>query len=187
MNQIILKLTSFYAMDPSQYNHQSYLNLLQNQQPHILGDTSQNPQYSFYPPTSTTNSNMWHRPPIGSSIGVESCNYVPQFSTQIGREPQLSTSIDLEHITLDEGPSSNKAKKQIRASFSMEEDTLLLQTWLNISKDPVVGVDQKAEGFWLRIKDNYNTYRNQLPKRELGQLTSRYHQLNTCVSKFVGC
>jgi len=77
MNQIILKLTPFCAMDPSQYNHQSYLNLLQNQPPHILGDTSQNPQYYFYPPPSTTNSNMWHRPPIGSNSGVECCNDVP--------------------------------------------------------------------------------------------------------------
>jgi hypothetical protein len=165
-------------MDPShsQYSYQSYMNLLQNQPPQHISDTSQYPQYYFYPP-QPTNSNMWCRPPMGSSGGVDSGNDMSQFSTQIG----------LENIKLDEGQSSTKKKTKTRASFSQEEDTLLFQSWLNISKDSIVGVDQKSDGFWNRVRDNYNIYRNQLPKKETGQIKARYHRLNGRIQKFVGC
>lgn len=34
----------------------------------------------------------------------------------------------------------------------MDEDKLFINAWLNVSNDPIVGVDQKGDGFWLRIK-----------------------------------
>jgi len=36
--------------------------------------------------------------------------------------------------------------------FIMDANKLLISAWLNVSKDPIVGVDQKGDGFWLRIK-----------------------------------
>jgi hypothetical protein len=45
-------------------------------------------------------------------------------------------------IKLDEGQASTKKKS--RAGFSTEEDILLVQTWLNVSKDSIVGTDQKG-------------------------------------------
>nr|KYP65033.1 hypothetical protein KK1_019649 [Cajanus cajan] len=50
----------------------------------------------------------------------------------------------------------------------MEEDNLLIQSWLNISKDPVVGVDQTGNNLWIRIKENYNNHRNQFTERKPG-------------------
>ncbi|XP_058782984.1 glutathione S-transferase T3-like [Vicia villosa] len=110
-----------------------------------------------------------------SSGSVESFNNVSQFSTQNG----------LENIKLDEG--QNFIKKKSRTPFSKEEDTLLIQPWLNMSKDPIVGVDQKASGFWLRVRETYNTYHDQLLKRENGQLKARWHRFNGRVQKFLGC
>jgi hypothetical protein len=107
---------------------------------------------------------------MGSSSGMD----VPQYSTQIGPEPQLSAPIGLETITINE----KYTEKKPRVGFTQEEDTLLLQSWLNVSKDSVVGNDQKAEVFWLRITQRYNNYRNKLRPREMGQLKSRYHRLN---------
>lgn len=34
----------------------------------------------------------------------------------------------------------------------MDEDKLFVSTWLNVSKHTIVGVNQKGDGFWLRIK-----------------------------------
>ncbi|XP_073220813.1 uncharacterized protein [Cicer arietinum] len=52
---------------------------------------------------------------------------------------------------------------------------------------PIIGVDQKADGFWLRIATNYNEYRGQLREKTLSQLKSRWHRINGFVQKFVGC
>jgi hypothetical protein len=52
--------------------------------------------------------------------------------------------------------------KTTRELFTREEDIPLIQLWLNIPKDSIVGVDQKADSFWLRITSNYNEYRGQL-------------------------
>ncbi|XP_058761649.1 uncharacterized protein LOC131635064 [Vicia villosa] len=38
--------------------------------------------------------------------------------------------------------------KKSREQFTRDEDILLIQSWLNVSKDPIVGVDQMAESFW---------------------------------------
>jgi len=61
---------------------------------------------------------------MGYSSGVDSFNDMPQISTHIG----------LDNIMLDEAQNSTKKKTQTRASFSQEEDTLLFQSRLNISK-----------------------------------------------------
>ncbi|KAI5387837.1 hypothetical protein KIW84_073794 [Lathyrus oleraceus] len=54
-------------------------------------------------------------------------------------------------------------------------------------RDPIVGVDQKAESFWLRIAASYNKYRGQLREKLGGQLKCRWHRINGMVQKFVGC
>jgi hypothetical protein len=56
-----------------------------------------------------------------------------------------------------------------------------------VSTDPVVGVDQKAVSFWLRVTANYNENRGQSREKEHGQLKSRWHRINSRVQKFVGC
>ncbi|CAI8596446.1 unnamed protein product [Vicia faba] len=56
-----------------------------------------------------------------------------------------------------------------------------------LKSDSIVGVDQKAESFWLRITINYNEYRGQSREKLHGQLKSRWHRINGLVQKFVGC
>ncbi|CAI8586834.1 unnamed protein product [Vicia faba] len=55
------------------------------------------------------------------------------------------------------------------------------------STQVVVGVDKKAESFWLRIATNYNQYRGQSREKLGGQLKYRWHRINDSVQKFVGC
>jgi len=82
----------------------------------------------------------------------------------------------------------NSPKKCIGSSpILKKKDTLLFQTWLNVSKDPIVGIDRKVGSFWLRVKENYNNYSDTFEVREISQLKSRWHKLNTTVEKFVWC
>lgn len=65
---------------------------------------------------------------------------------------------------------------------------VLISSWLNTSKDPVVGNEQKSSGFWQRIA----TYFAASPlvagcqEREAGHCKQRWHRINDLVSKFCG-
>nr|KYP59612.1 hypothetical protein KK1_015048 [Cajanus cajan] len=68
----------------------------------------------------------------------------------------------------------------------MEEDNLLIQSWFNISKDPILVVDRIENSLWIRIKENYNNNHNQFLKRKPCQLKN-WFQINKVVQLFVGC
>ncbi|KAJ1386861.1 putative glutathione S-transferase [Sesbania bispinosa] len=110
-----------------------------------------------------------------------------QFSTQF-QVPPFSSQVGLENITVDEEQEDATATaKKKRVGFSDKEDKLLIQSWLNISKDAIVGADQKANGFWLRISNSYNEHRGELQERKEVQLKARWQKLNGVVQKFPGC
>ncbi|XP_058753991.1 glutathione S-transferase T3-like [Vicia villosa] len=119
-----------------------------------------NPQNSQIPPM----------PPFSTQVPPFSTQ-VPPFSTQVGTENE-------ERVVV---------KKKSREQFTRDEDILLIQSWLNVSKDPIVGVDQKAESFWVRVAANYNQYRGESREKLKGQLKCRWHRINGLVQKFVGC
>ncbi|CAL5192920.1 unnamed protein product [Lathyrus oleraceus] len=116
--------------------------------------------------------------PQMNSNSMKFSTQVPPFSTQV---PPFSTQVGTEK------EERIVVKKRSREQFTREEDILLIQSWLNVSKDPIVGVDQKAESFWLRIAASYNQYRGQLREKLGGQLKCRWHRINGMVQKFVGC
>ena len=64
-------------------------------------------------------------------------------------------------------------KRQPQFAFAIEEDTHLISSWLNISTNPIVGVGQGKEVFWLRVIENYNKFRGELRERAVNQLKSR--------------
>ncbi|KAJ1409827.1 putative glutathione S-transferase [Sesbania bispinosa] len=110
----------------------------------------------------------------------------PRESLSPSQVPPFSSQVGLENITLDEEQGDAITKKK-RVGFSNEEDKLLIQSWLNISKDAIVGADQKADGFWLRINNSYNEHRGSLQERKGRQLKARWQKLNAIVPKFSGC
>ncbi|XP_058758413.1 uncharacterized protein LOC131631659 [Vicia villosa] len=150
-------------MDPNQYNfQQSMFHLIQNQQ-------NSNPQNSQFPPPPTNstvffsppnNPNMYFRP-HRNTHGMNFSHHEPETPNGFMSErqvPQFSTQVGIENFTIDK-EQWRPVKKKPREVFTREEDTPLMQSWLNVSKDPIVGVDKKFNSFWLRITDNYNQYR----------------------------
>ncbi|CAK8536118.1 unnamed protein product [Lathyrus sativus] len=160
-------------MDPNHFHYQQvFFNYMQNSQ-------NPNPQNSQIPlvPTnpaifllSPNNQNMYLIPQMNSNT-MEFSTQVPPFSTQVGTEKE-------ERVVV---------KKRSQEQFTRKEDILLIQSWLNVSKDPIVEVDQNAESFWLRIAASYNQYHGQLREKSGGQLKCRWHRINGMVQKFVGC
>uniref|UniRef100_A0A0D3AS20 No apical meristem-associated C-terminal domain-containing protein n=1 Tax=Brassica oleracea var. oleracea TaxID=109376 RepID=A0A0D3AS20_BRAOL len=61
-----------------------------------------------------------------------------------------------------------------------EQDIVLISSWLNTSKDPVVGNEQKSVAFWKRIATYYSASPklSGCEKREASQCKQRCHKLN---------
>ncbi|XP_013594412.1 PREDICTED: glutathione S-transferase T3-like [Brassica oleracea var. oleracea] len=84
----------------------------------------------------------------------------------------------------EDSPSSFRGRKK----WSPTDDVVLISAWLNTSKDPVVGNEQKAGAFWQRI----SAYFEASPKVERGekrepvQCKQRWQKLNDLVCKFCG-
>uniref|UniRef100_A0A0D3CLY0 Myb-like domain-containing protein n=1 Tax=Brassica oleracea var. oleracea TaxID=109376 RepID=A0A0D3CLY0_BRAOL len=79
-------------------------------------------------------------------------------------------------------------RKEIR-KWTPTEDVVLISAWLNTSKDPVVGNEQKAIAFWKRIASYVAASPKLagLQKREASHCKQRWGKINEGISKFVGC
>ncbi|XP_048607648.1 glutathione S-transferase T3-like [Brassica napus] len=84
---------------------------------------------------------------------------------------------------------SDESTVKERRKWAPKEDIILIGAWLNTSKDPIVGNEQKAGKFWKRIVEYYNCSPllvGTIP-RELGQCKQRWARINDLVCKFSGC
>ena len=72
--------------------------------------------------------------------------------------------------------------------WSPLEDGVLISAWLNTSKDPLVGNEQKAIAFWKRIAAYFvaNPKLAGMQKREPLNCKQRWGEINKGVCKFVG-
>jgi hypothetical protein len=68
----------------------------------------------------------------------------------------------------------------------MEEDRLLCQTWLHIGMDPVVGMDQSRDTYWMRMKDCFDAHSPSDNERTDHSLRSRWRIINTDCQKWTG-
>ena len=90
---------------------------------------------------------------------------------------------------LVEESQATPAERRVRRKWIPTDDIVLISSWLNTSKDPVVGNEQWSGAFWKRIA----TYFAASPKiagleqREASHCKQRWHKINDLVSKFCGC
>jgi hypothetical protein len=57
----------------------------------------------------------------------------------------------------------NKCSK----NFTLTEYETLCSAYLNVSKDPIVGVNQSMQSYWVRITDYYNDNRKNVIEKDL--------------------
>ncbi|XP_013617921.1 PREDICTED: glutathione S-transferase T3-like [Brassica oleracea var. oleracea] len=80
------------------------------------------------------------------------------------------------------------AERRERHKWTPKDDILLISSWLNTSKDPLVGNEQRSVAFWSRITAYFQTSSKDdgCEQREPNQLKHRWHRINDIVSKFCG-
>ncbi|XP_024004056.1 glutathione S-transferase T3-like [Eutrema salsugineum] len=97
---------------------------------------------------------------------------LPRYSTQYSNDPNVTAET-----------------KTTKRKWHPTEDIVLISAWLNTSKDPIVGNDQKAGAFWSRITDWFNNSRQlaAFPDRTVSHCKQRWGRINDQTCKFVGC
>ena len=75
-----------------------------------------------------------------------------------------------------------------RRTWTPTDDVVLISSWLNTSKDPVVGNEQRSGAFWKRIAAYFAASPKIAPTehREASQCKQRWHKINDLVGKFCG-
>ncbi|GMP31738.1 hypothetical protein CsSME_00005825 [Camellia sinensis var. sinensis] len=76
---------------------------------------------------------------------------------------------------------------QRKGNSTVEEDMMLISSWLNISLDPIKGNEQKSKAYWLRVWENFNKYKTFDSKRTQTSLMNRWSTIQLAINKFCGC
>lgn len=72
--------------------------------------------------------------------------------------------------------------------YSVDEDFLLCQMYLDISQDPITGVYQSSDQFWSRVVDTYNNAKVfNWEIRNKKSLQHRFANIEKAVKKLNGC
>uniref|UniRef100_A0A0D3BW63 Myb-like domain-containing protein n=1 Tax=Brassica oleracea var. oleracea TaxID=109376 RepID=A0A0D3BW63_BRAOL len=77
-------------------------------------------------------------------------------------------------------PGQSRMQVPNRRKYSPKEDRILIGAWLNTSKDPLVGNEQRAVAFWKRIVDYYNASPQLIGEvpREVTSCRQRWSRIN---------
>ncbi|XP_013600999.1 PREDICTED: uncharacterized protein LOC106308389 [Brassica oleracea var. oleracea] len=88
----------------------------------------------------------------------------------------------------DDLPAELPAERKERRMWTQTDDIVLISSWLNTSKDPIVGNEQKSMAFWNRIAAYFSASPKLAgcEKRDKNQCKQRWHKLNDLVCKFCG-
>jgi len=86
----------------------------------------------------------------------------------VGQSQEPNGHADAEtQITTEDNPVKTKSKKQAKgkkvarrgSGFSKDEDKVICSAFLNISKDPIIGVNQSSGGYYKRIHEYYKEHK----------------------------
>ncbi|XP_048619999.1 glutathione S-transferase T3-like [Brassica napus] len=121
----------------------------------------------------------------------DSANFIELLNSQqnvvFGSQGRVSLSSSQEP-SLGSQAAELRAERKERRTWTVTEDIVLISSWLNTSKDPVVGNEQKSVAFWTRVAAYFSASPKLAAseKREGSQCKQRWHKLNEAVCKFAG-
>ena len=119
-------------------------------------------------------------------------NFVDLLQTQqdsgVGSE---SSPIPLFGMQATEGSNfepESPVESKVRRTWTPTHDNVLISSWLNTSKDPIIGNEQRNDAFWKRIAAYYSASPKiaDCDRRGASQCKNRWHKINEAVGKFCG-
>jgi hypothetical protein len=102
-----------------------------------------------------------------------------------GGQPD-DTPASNELLAQDDAHGVAKEKKR-RKKFNVDEDKLLMSAWLNVSQDPIQGVNQAYNIYWGRIHHYFHANKNFDSNRSQISIMNRWSDIQHDVNVFCGC
>ncbi|XP_073153333.1 uncharacterized protein [Henckelia pumila] len=73
-------------------------------------------------------------------------------------------------------------------NYAIEEDKLLCHVYLDVSQNPIIGINQSKEQFWSRIEEAYNVGKSErMQERNKRSMQCRMQVILRAVRKLCGC
>ncbi|XP_013589412.1 PREDICTED: glutathione S-transferase T2-like [Brassica oleracea var. oleracea] len=125
----------------------------------------------------------WNRKMAGSSV-LKQGSFYRRIRSITGRVPLSSSQVPSFGSQAVELPAERKERR----TWTVTEDIVLISSWLNTSKDSVVGNEQKSATFWNRVAAYFSASPKLAgcEKHDGNQCKQRWHKLNEAVCKFSG-
>ncbi|OEL18071.1 hypothetical protein BAE44_0020909 [Dichanthelium oligosanthes] len=89
-----------------------------------------------------------------------------------------------------QGPSRSRKKGAVKKvavrakKFSVKEDELLCSACLNVTKDPIVGVNQPTGAYWASISSYFHEHKKTTEDRNISSLQHRWGGIQHETSQF---
>ncbi|KAF8053313.1 hypothetical protein N665_1433s0003 [Sinapis alba] len=114
-------------------------------------------------------------------------NFVDLLNSQQNVFGNVSDSVSLSSSQLPFEEDTQSSRKE-RRTWTPTDDVVLISSWLNTSKDPLVGNEQKSLAFWKRIAAYFSASPKLAgcEKREATYCKNQWQKINDLVSKFCG-
>lgn len=87
----------------------------------------------------------------------------------------------------EEVPAAVKSNKKRSKNFTVPEDEMLVSAWLNVSLDPIRGVNQSKDTYWKRIHDFFHLHKDFESNRTQSSLMSRWSSIQHECNIFAHC
>ncbi|XBJ14400.1 hypothetical protein VPH35_006446 [Triticum aestivum] len=84
----------------------------------------------------------------------------------------------------EEGEGIVDAPKGRAGNYTTNDDKLLCNTWLQVSRDPSIGGDQSRDAYWGRMKEHFDAYNMSGIDRSERSLWSRWSTINSDCQKW---
>lgn len=92
-----------------------------------------------------------------------------------------------ETVPQENASAVTKGNHKRTKNFSVDEDILLVLTWLNVTLDPIQGVDQSRKTYWKRMHDYFHANKKFDSDRSQGSLLNRWCGIRHDVNVFADC
>ncbi|KAG2569822.1 hypothetical protein PVAP13_7NG442401 [Panicum virgatum] len=126
--------------------------------------------------------------PPNSQFNMHSSSQMP--CPPMNGQSNQGFSIDNKRASQD--PSSSKSQRAAKKknvsrrglAFTKEEDLVLCSAFLNVSKDPITGVNQTSCGYYKRLHGYFNEHKPEGSNRSQIAVQHRWALIQKAMSKF---
>lgn len=101
--------------------------------------------------------------------------------------PEETLYDDVEEVQEVQASRSTKKVSKRTKKFFFEEDEVICDGWLKVSKDPIHGANQSRSSFWRRVHAYFVKHKKSDAERSQSSIMHRWLTIQAQVNKYCSC